>query len=520
MNLRFGHHFMGTRILCYREVAIFLVRTVPIHNHTIQLIDLSLLIIHNLYSISITIRFQPSLHLQNICMFSGKSWKISVFTSINLPSPYVHSLVCLRCGTTYALADSPTYVCTCRPNLESDLGTLDVQYDYTALQAAITPAQIAADPDRSMARYWPLLPLARRELLPPLGVGNTPLLPVKRLGTPLGLSALFVKDDGRNPSSSLKDRASAVAVARARQQGYKIVATASTGNAAAALASQCAAAGQMNVIFVPKTAPTAKIAQLLVYGSTVLAVDGTYDQAFDLCIKACHTFGWYNRNTGYNPYMTEGKKTVSYEIAEQLGRLATMANTASRLDRQSPTFVAPDAVFVAVGDGCILGGVHKGFKDLLALGWIEQMPRLYGVQSTQSAALYNAWRSEQTLPTPVTATTSADSIAVHAPRDAVKALNAVRATQGAFLAVPDEAILQAILPLARLGAVFAEPAGAAAYAGLVEAVHQKLVKSDETIIVINTGSGLKDVAAAMSITGGVTVIPPTIDAVFAATKDV
>ena len=438
------------------------------------------------------------------------------------PVSYVHSLTCLRCGARYAAATAPAYVCQCRPNLGSDLGTLDVTYDYAAIQRTITPAQIAADPDRSIARYWPLLPLADRRLLPPLAVGNTPLVQQERLGAELGLRKLFVKDDGRNPSSSLKDRASAIAVARTRQLGVPVVATASTGNAAAALASQCAAVGQPNVIFVPKSAPQAKIAQLLVYGSRVLAIDGSYDRAFDLCIEACHSFGWYNRNTGYNPYMTEGKKTVAFEIAEQLAILdfGFWILDSSDDTAQSKIFRAPDAVFVSVGDGCIIGGVHKGFKDLLALGWIDKMPRIYGVQSTQSAALVDAWRRDLAVPEPVQATTRADSISVNAPRDPVKALNAVRQSNGAFLAVSDEAILQAILPLARLGAVFAEPAGATAYAGLVAAVQQKLVQPDETIVLINTGSGLKDVSAAISVTGGVTVIPPTLDAVFAATKDV
>ncbi|MCE7984906.1 MAG: pyridoxal-phosphate dependent enzyme [Caldilinea sp. CFX5] len=454
-------------------------------------------------------------------------------------APYVASLTCLRCGAVYPAATAPRYVCNCRPNVGSDLGTLDVQYDYDAIRQAVTPAQLVADPERSLGRYWPLLPIADRRLLPSLAVGNTPLVQCERLGAALGLRRLFVKDDGRNPSSSLKDRASAIAVARTRQLGIPVVATASTGNAAAALASQCAAVGQPNVIFVPKTAPQAKLAQLLVYGSRVLAIDGSYDRAFDLCIEACHTFGWYNRNTGYNPYMTEGKKTAALEMAEQLGILdfggspaGAILDSSSTADEQSKIqslpckdpnsklFKAPDAVFVSVGDGCIIGGVHKGFKDLLALGWIDKMPRLYGVQSTQSAALVDAWRRDLDVPEPVNATTRADSISVNAPRDPVKALNAVRRSNGAFLAVSDEAILQAILPLARLGAIFAEPAGATAYAGLVAAVQQKLVQPDETIVVLNTGSGLKDVPAAISVTGGVTVIPPTLDAVFAATKDV
>lgn len=443
-------------------------------------------------------------------------------------SSYVRSLICLRCGATYPVASAPLYVCPCRPNQGSDLGTLDIHYDYSALQQTITPMQVVADPDRSIGRYWPLLPLVDRTRLPPLAVGNTPLVQSPRLGAQLGLQKLLIKDDGRNPSSSFKDRASALAVARAREQGYGVIATASTGNAAAALASQCAAVGQPNVIFVPKSAPQAKIAQLLVYGSRVLAIDGTYDQAFDLCIEACHTFGWYNRNTGYNPYMTEGKKTVAFEIAEQLAiveRSSTPTGSGIRHqevsseNQASRIFQAPDAVFVSVGDGCIIGGVHKGFKDLLALGWIEKMPRLYGIQSTESAALVDAWRRDLVIPEVIQATTRADSISVNAPRDPIKALNAVRQSNGAFLAVSDEAILQAILPLARLGAVFAEPAGATAYAGLVEAVRQGLVQPDETIVLINTGSGLKDVPAAMSVTGGTTVLPPTLDAVFAATKE-
>ena len=426
--------------------------------------------------------------------------------SPTLPSPFITGLRCLRCGTLYDLHDAP-YVCPHHANTGSDLGTLDAEYDYARVAAAMPPAAIHADPDRSIGRYWALLPIGDRRSLPPLAVGNTPLTHAPRLGRPLGLSRLFLKDDGRNPSASFKDRASAIAVAQAQEQGREIVATASTGNAAAALAAQSAAAGQANVIFVPKSAPQAKIAQLLAYGSTVLAIDGSYDQAFDLCVAACAEFGWYNRNTGYNPYMTEGKKTVAFEIAEQLAALDQPAASG---------FVAPDALFVSVGDGCIIGGVHKGFRDLLSLGWIQRMPRIYGVQSVRSAALYHAWREGRKIPRPVEATTRADSISVNAPRDPVKALNAVRRSDGAFIAVEDDAILEAILPLARLGAVFAEPAGAAAYAGLQQAVKSELVAPDETIVVINTGSGLKDVNAVIQATGGVTVIEPTLDAVRAA----
>ena len=433
-----------------------------------------------------------------------------MLTNSAVPSPFVTGLRCLRCGQSYPPMAS-AYVCSCRPNQGSDLGTLDVQYDYAAIQAAITPQAIIADRTPGIGRYWPLLPIGDRSHLTPLTVGDTPLLSAPRLAATLGLQQLYLKDDGRNPSSSFKDRASAIAVARGRAAGSPIIATASTGNAAAALASQCAAVGQTNVIFVPKSAPPAKLAQLLAYGSHVLAIDGTYDQAFDLCTQACQTFGWYNRNTGYNPYMTEGKKTVSYEIAQQLAAMATPT---------APRFLAPDVVFVSVGDGSIIGGVHKGFKDLLALGWLEKLPRIYGVQSTKSDALYQAWRHGWAVPQPVEATTRADSISVNAPRDPIKALNAVRETGGAFLAVPDEEILAAILPMARLGAVFAEPAGATALAGLAAAMTQQLVKADEMVVVINTGSGLKDVAATMSVTGGTRVIPPTLEAIYSATKEI
>lgn len=423
---------------------------------------------------------------------------------------YAIGLRCLRCGREYGLGEIE-YVCACRPNVGSDLGTLDVVYDYAALGAEIDPARLLREPERSLATFAPLLPIQQRASLPPLPVGNTPLIFAGRLAQDVGLAALWVKDDGRNPSGSLKDRASALAVARAREAGAPIVATASTGNAAAALAAMSAAVGQANVIFVPRSAPPAKLAQLLVFGSRVLAIDGNYDQAFDLCIEACAEFGWYNRNTGYNPYMTEGKKTVVYEIAAQLAARPGVVGQGT-----PAPFAAPDAVFVSVGDGCILGGVHKGFKDLVALGWVEKMPRLYGVQSTASDALYRAWMTAAEVPAPITATTRADSISVDAPRDAVKALAAVRESGGAFVAVDDDAILAAILPLARKAAVFAEPAGAAAYAGLLQAVATGLVGHGERVVVINTGNGLKDVPAAIRVAGDAPVIEPTLGAVRAA----
>ena len=194
-----------------------------------------------------------------------------------------------------------------------------------------------------------------------------PYIAAPRLASELGLKTVWVKDDGLQPTASFKDRASAVAVVKAMEKGAGIITTASTGNAAAALSGLCASVGQSNVIFVPETAPQAKIAQLLVFGSRVILVKGSYDDAFELCLKAAKNYGWYNRNSGYNPYMTEGKKTAAYEICEQLD------------------WNAPDRIFVSVGDGCIIGGLHKGLKDLLALGWIDKMPKLMGVQAAGSS---------------------------------------------------------------------------------------------------------------------------------------
>jgi threonine synthase len=393
---------------------------------------------------------------------------------------HVTSLKCLICGAEYR-PDEVDYVCP----LHGDEGILDVQYDYALISRRISPRTLAENRDYTIWRYRPLLPIRPDSPVPPLTVGWTPLYRADRLAEGLGLQHVWVKDDGRQPTASFKDRASAIAVVKGREKGAAVITTASTGNAAAALSGLCASVGQKNVIFVPQSAPPAKIAQLLVYGSTVLLVRGTYDDAFELCLQAAKEFGWYNRNTGYNPYMTEGKKTAAYEICEQL------------------TWHAPDRIFVPVGDGCVIGGIHKGLKDLLALGWITRMPKLMGVQAAGSAALYEAWWTgmDAMQMTPIDAQTIADSISAGLPRDRIKALAAVRETGGAYVKVTDAEILAAIPVLAQRAGVFAEPAAAAAYAGLVKAVADGLVDPDERIVVLVTGSGLKDIASARKAVG-------------------
>jgi threonine synthase len=436
----------------------------------------------------------------------------------------VLGLKCTICGAEYA-ADEVEYVC---PH-HGDDGILDVVYDYDLIRRRFVLDRLA-DASLSMWRYLPLLPVDLQVAGQLLGntvlctVGWTPLYPAPRLAKELGLEDLWIKDDSRQPTASFKDRASAIAVVKSRELGYDVVTTASTGNAAAALSGLCAAVGQPNVIFVPKTAPQAKIAQLMAYGSTVMLVNGTYDQAFELCLEAARTFGWYNRNTGYNPYMSEGKKTVAYEVCEQLGRVGDLAigdRGSGIRDRDSESgsrggFVAPDVIFVPVGDGCIIGGVHKGLRDLLELGWIDHMPRIVGVQAAGSSPLVDAWERglEGWEMVPVEAHSVADSIVAGLPRDRIKALRAVRDTEGAYIRVDDEEILAAIPALAQGCGVFAEPAAAAAYAGLIKAVERGLVDSSERIVVLSTGSGLKDVASAMrAVKESPAVVEPTLDAV-------
>jgi threonine synthase len=313
----------------------------------------------------------------------------------------------------------------------------------------------------------------------------------------LGVKQAWVKDDGRNPTASLKDRASALVVARAMEQGARVVSTASTGNAAAALTGMSAAAGIESIIFVPATAPEAKIAQLLVYGATVLMIEASYDVAFDLCYEMCLSEGWYCRNTGINPFTAEGKKTVAYEIAEQ------------------SSWNVPDVVVVSVGDGNIIAGVYKGFWDLQQLGWMERIPRLIGVQASGSSALVKAWQNRMNAADmqPEPAETIADSISAGVPRDRAKALRAVRETNGAFIAVSDAEIVRSIPKLARLTGVFAEPAAAATFAGAQHGVQSGMIRPDESVLLLITGNGLKDVKRAQESVGAGLRVKPDLAAV-------
>lgn len=402
----------------------------------------------------------------------------------------VIGLTCVICGTVHP-PDFEGYVCPDHGNE----GILDVGYDYERIASGFTRESLAGNPDRTMWRYRPLMPVDPAAAVPPLIVGGTPMYDAARLADVLGIGRVWVKDEGRNPTASLKDRASAMAVVKARERGADIITTASTGNAAAALSGISASVGLPNVIFVPASAPEAKVAQLLAYGSTVALVNGTYGDAFDLCMQAAAKFGWYNRNTGYNPFMTEGKKTAGLEILEDLD------------------WRPPDAIFVSVGDGSIIGGVHKAMKDALALGWIDHTPRIYGVQSAGSDYLVQAFETGEDVLTkpPISAHTVADSISADLPRDRIKAMAAVTETGGAYVRVSDDEILAAIPLLARGSGVFAEPAGAAAHAGLIAARDRGFVGPDDDVVVLATGSGLKDVASVMKAVAAFGTEPMRLD---------
>ncbi len=401
---------------------------------------------------------------------------------------FVTGLTCVVCGKTYGVSEV-TYTCPAC----GEEGILDVQYDYARLQKDLDRDELARRPDRRHWRYRELIPVPLDAPVPDLHVGDTPMYAAPRLAAALDMEDLWLKDDGRNPTHSFKDRASSVGVVRARAQGQQTIACASTGNAASSLAGMAAALGLSSVIFVPEMAPEPKLAQLLIFGANVVRVRGRYEDAYHLCMEACRRWGWYNRNCAVNPYLVEGKKTVGLEIGEQ-----------SRWD-------PPEWVALSVGDGCTIAGAWKGLWEMWTLGFTPRVPRMLGVQAEGAAPVYRAWRDGTDL-APCAAETLADSIAVGHPRNWRKAVAAIRESGGAMVTVADAEILEAMRLTARLGGTFGEPAAAAAVAGVRAAVHQGLIPRDARTLAVITGSGLKDVRGALQAAGSPLDVPPEMDA--------
>jgi threonine synthase len=383
---------------------------------------------------------------------------------------------CVSCDKRIKDDGEIHYQCPeCKSNLQ-------VEFDYDSLKSTVTRESFEKGP-LNIWRYEALLPVDSKSPRPTVSIGWTPLYEANRLGEELGHRNLLIKDESRNPSASFKDRASAVGLVKGIESGAKVMTGASTGNAGSSMACLSASMGIKPVIFVPHTAPKAKIAQLLLFGARVLSVTGTYDDAFELCLKATAKFGWYNRNTGYNPYTREGKKTCSFEIVEQLG------------------WKVPDVVVVPVGDGNIISGIWKGFTDLYKLGLIDRKPRLLAVQSALSNSIAQAVNSGAKIPTEVNATTIADSISVSLPRDGQAAVTAINESEGFAIEVTDTEIVSMIPVVARLSGVFGEPAGVTGFAGVKKAAALGILKPEWTVVVIMTGSGLKDIDTALKAAG-------------------
>jgi len=405
------------------------------------------------------------------------------------------ALRCISCGKEFEPSQIEYTCSVCGPRR----GTLEVLYDYERLKTELTRTGFAQSGRSSMWRYLPLLPVQQPALIQPLRVGWTPVYRFPAVAERLGIKDLYVKDDGQNPTGSYKDRASSIVVIKAQERQRDVVTCASTGNAASSLAGFSASTPLRTVIFVPKRAPEAKVAQLLIYGAQVFLVDGSYDDAYDLAAEAAAAFGWYNRSAAVNPYLVEGKKTGALELAEQTD------------------WNPPDAVFVGVGDGSVISGLCKGFDELARLQLIDKVPRVYGVQANGSAPIAAAFRTyDGTGDVPihdVRAETIADSICVGKPRDIVKAVKYVHANGGGFVTVSDDEILAAIRDLARLTGVFAEPAGAASLAGLRKLVDTGHLAIESAAIIVS-GNGLKDVASAQqAIAAHAIPIQPTLEEV-------
>ncbi len=396
----------------------------------------------------------------------------------NAASP---SFTCSLCGTAYR-PSAHLYTCTtCGPD-----GVLEPARPRRSGRVRL-PVTLSA----GMWRYENLLAVSPGAPRPPLPVGGTPLVRIDRLARRLGLEDLYVKNDSLNPTGSLKDRASAVVLARAAELAVERVAVASTGNAGSSLAGLAASMGIPTSIFVPERAPRAKLLQSLAYGAQVFAVRGSYDDAFELCLAASKEYGWFNRNTAHNPFTIEGKKTVSFEIYEQLG---------NRL---------PDVVLVPTGDGCILSGVARGFRDLRDLGLTDRIPRLIAVQAEGSCAIALALENQGQIPR-ISAHSVADSITVDFPRNGAMAVRDVRESGGRAVVVTDKAILSACGELARETGIFAEPAAAAPLAALHTCLAKEAVRRDEVVVLLVTGSGLKDVDAAAAAVGQPVTIDPSL----------
>ncbi|HET9692163.1 MAG TPA: threonine synthase [Acidimicrobiales bacterium] len=405
--------------------------------------------------------------------------------------PYVEGLRCRECARAYPA--EALHVC------EWCFGPLEVVYDYDKITRVVSRERIAAGP-HSIWRYADLLP-AEHDPAVDLGAGFTPLVRADRLAAELGLGEVWVKNDTLNPTGSFKDRVVNVALTKARELGFTVAACASTGNLAGSVAAHAARAGMRSVVFIPSDLEPAKVTMTAVFGGTLVAIEGTYDDVNRLCAELAgeHT-DWAFVNVNVRTYYAEGSKTLAYEVAEQLG------------------WRAPDHVVVPVASGSQLTKIAKGFKELRQVGLLDDGPdvRISGAQAAGCSPVATAFAEGSDAVRPVRPSTIAKSLAIGNPADGVYALDAVRSSGGAFAAVSDEEVVEGIRLLARTEGIFAETAGGVTIASLKRLAEQGVVRPDERVVAYVTGNGLKTVDAVAASARPTATIAPTIAAFEAA----
>lgn len=405
------------------------------------------------------------------------------------PLGMVSGMVCVRCRREFSLLKSTLWCPDC--GME---GILDLQYDYDSIAKILTPGRLGQTAVRNLWRYLPLLPVRGLKRVPPLDVGWTPLYDAKALAQTVGMDQIWLKDEGRNPTGSIEDRATAVAVVRAVEDNYSIMTCGATGNAALSTAALTASAGLRTTLFVSRDASDSFVAQLLLSGAEVFVVEGGYEDAVRLSVKCAEEYGWYNRNKAVNPFLVEGEKTVAFEIAEQM------------------RWEVPDCVVVPVAEGSTIAAVWKGYGEMKRLGWIASLPKLVGVQAEGAASVYTAWKEERD-PVAMPPSTVAESLAVGAPRDWRKAVAAVRESGGMMVTVSDREILQAMHLLGERSGLIADPGSAATLAGLNSLLRSRQLARTISALLLIAGGGLRHGAAAVAAAGAARTVPPDFEKV-------
>lgn len=399
---------------------------------------------------------------------------------------FVKGLICKECGRKYPA--EALSIC------EFCFGPLEVDYDYEAITSSISVESIAKGPS-SIWRYKDLLPVSGDSPVD-LGAGFTPLVRADRLAAELGLGEVWIKNDTLNPTGSFKDRVVSVALTKARELGFKVAACASTGNLAHSVAAHAAKAGMDSCVFIPFDLEQAKVVTTAVYGGTLVAVKGNYDDVNRLCSELTGDRpSWAFVNVNLRPYYAEGSKTLAFEVAEQLG------------------WTTPDHVVVPIASGSQLTKIHKGFEELYRVGLLDKNPqvRISGAQATGCSPVATAFAENVDNIRPVKPSTIAKSLAIGNPADGFYALQVVRKTNGAIESVTDEEIIQGISLLAKTEGIFAETAGGVTIAALAKLAKQGIVRPDEKVVVYITGNGLKTIDPLVSRVGPTVTIAPTIE---------